>query len=330
MWLCCRCASEVMENEIGCPACPAPLDVAAIARVAGNHRVVEGEAPKRVAIAQVLGARSQRMGKRCDYRLELARADGRAISYSSERVIGHELIGAIVAATFAGDRIDDFTVEEELRPPALDIAPDFTRGPSQVSELVAWPAPTVPGVPDGYLPRRTPAGELVGAPIDPLRERVRSAATHARLAETLARPVPRALDLHWRLVLVLVIGVVGASGIWLSLLVDPPPAEHLTPLVIAACGFSVVFGGLCVVLPLVRLWRRWHAPITRVVAGIVDVRRTESSSRAIQRASFAFADDTVRDYEVLPPAARHATLGTVGVACFRQDHVMAFLPLDDA
>jgi len=83
--------------------------------------------------------------------------------------------------------------------------------------------------------------------------------------------------------------------------------------------------------PIVRLWRRWHAPITRAVAGIVDVRRTENSSRrGIRRAALAFADDTIRDYELLPTAAGAVTPGTVGVACFRQDHVMAFLPLDGA
>ena len=83
--------------------------------------------------------------------------------------------------------------------------------------------------------------------------------------------------------------------------------------------------------PIVRLWRRWHAPITRAVAGVVDVRRTEDSShRGIRRAALAFADDTIRDYELLPRAARAATPGTVGVACFRQHHVMAFLPLDGA
>jgi len=334
VWLCCRCSSEVMEEDVGCSACPYPIEVAAIERIARRNRLnenVDGRDPKRVVAAQVIGARSCDMGKRSAYRVELARADGAKFGYDSDGYPKRELLGAIVVATLVGDRIHDWTIEEEFHPPAHDIAPDFTRGPSQVPASVAWPVPSVPGVPDGYLPRRTPTGQLVGEPIDPLRDRVRSAATHARLAETLAQPVSRTLDIHWRIVLALAIGALGAVGCWIYLAVDPPPAENLTALVIVASCLSVLFGGLLVVPTIVRLWRRWHAPITRAVAGVVDVRRTEDSShRGIRRAALAFADDTIRDYELLPRAARAATPGTVGVACFRQHHVMAFLPLDGA
>jgi hypothetical protein len=242
-------------------------------------------------------------------------------------------MGELVIAFLHGETIADWwpvtpavSGAEVAVPSARVVGPSVVGTPSE-----PFPPTEIAGIPSGQRPLTTPAGALVGVPVEPVLARVRAASTHADLAAAMETPPPRALDLDFGDFILLGLSLMMMFSFWVyGAYMDHQGTKTWsqipTPALWIGGVMSVIGVGLLWVF-VSRIRRQLRAPVARAVVGVIDSRRTESRESEITRAALVFEDGRVRDYRLRRSASKAAAVGAVGVACFREDDVIAFVSL---
>jgi hypothetical protein len=356
MWQCRRCDSELDETP-RCPRCPCPFDLGAIERASTSALMDrargdrDAEQSTAIVAAGVVGLRytdwvGSKGSRHVRHEVDLLIAGRPAKTFAFRRQWAFRdatpdaaLLGKIVIVFLRQDTVVEWWPLEPIvqPPPEPRVGPDFPQarvvGASSVGvPPERFPPTTLPKIPTGKAPLTTQAGALVGLPPETLRPRVAAATTHPDLARAMVAPLPRTLTLGAGDALFIVVALGLTFAFWgIAAYRDAydgrpwsevPSSEWWAGVVLSIVGVAM----LVFVARVIR--RQLRAEVSRAVVGVVDARTTEAGERREDLATLLFEDGAVREYEVLRPARPLATAATVGVACFREDYVMAFLPLD--